>query len=109
MRRSPSVSLRRIINVPGRGIGQQTTMKLSELAELDKKMDGYAADHPYLRHLQRERARLVGDIQELADGLNFFIGARRQLEENNREALAELEEALIKQGLLDREDLEASE
>jgi len=66
--------------------------KLSELAELDEKMAGYAPDHPYLRHLQREHARLVGDIQELADGLNFFIGARRQLEENDREALAELDE-----------------
>jgi len=72
-----SVSLRRIINVPGRGIGQQTMMRLSELAEslgvslsnalrlvAESRERPEAIEHPF----NQRTVRTLADFQEMIEG-----------------------------------------
>ncbi len=78
-----SVSLRRIINIPSRGIGQQTLMKLNELAEslglslsdalrlvAESRQRPEAIEHPF----SQRTMRALADFWEMIDG--FTTNAR---------------------------------
>ncbi len=78
-----SVSLRRVINVPGRGIGQQTLLKLAELAEslgislsdalrlvAESRERPEAISHPF----NQRTTRALADFWEMIDG--FTTNAR---------------------------------